>query len=264
MVRLNFDKLIVAGFVLSGLLGCASPTPRPDSPELTFQAPLLVNQDEEIEIQLGIHNDGPDFFPGDTHFNGVMELRDGSGKLRARMDLYELETLEPNQDISPVKWHGHLTPGIYQLTWGAPDYGCLVIEFMIDNWQDCLTITHQTLTEYPSLASTFVSETQFIVTQGVHIEAGDTVTFSGWSALANGTCLESQLYEGVRPLDTWPAELCIPVEAGSWEVTVTLEGDGTKPAFDPSQEYSFYIWQQGNPDTAAQPFWFDLTSPPAP
>jgi hypothetical protein len=264
MMRHNFDKFIVVGIVIVGLLGCAPRTPGEDSPELTFQAPLQMNPDEEIEFQLGIHNDGPDSFPGDTHFNGVMELRESSGKLRARMDLYELETLGPNQEISPVKWHGHLTPGIYNLTWGAPDYGCLAVDFMVDYWDGCLTITHQTTTEYPSLVSTFVSETPFIVTQEVHTEDNNTITFSGWSALANGTCLESQLYEGVQPLDAWPTGLCIPVESGLWHVIATLHDDESVPALDPGQEYSFYIWQQGNPDNAAQPFWFDLTGPPAP
>lgn len=264
MMRPNFDKFIVVGIVIMGLLGCTPRTPGGVFPELTFQAPLQMNPDEEIEFQLGIHNAGQDSFPGDTHFNGVMELRESSGKLRARMDLYELETLEPNQEVSPVNWHGHLSPGIYNLTWGAPDYGCLAVDFMVDYWNDCLTITHQTTTEYPSLASTFVSATPFIVTQEVHIEADNAITFSGWSALASGTCLELQLYEGVQPIDAWPTDLCIPVESGLWQVTATLEGDETRPALDPSQEYSFYIWQQSNPDTAAAPFWFDLASPPVP
>ena len=64
MVRLNFVKLFVVGFVISGLLGCVSSTPGPETPDLTFQAPLKVYRDNEIEFQLGIYNEGPEFFQG--------------------------------------------------------------------------------------------------------------------------------------------------------------------------------------------------------
>ncbi len=119
---------------------------------------------------------------------------------------------DPTRKFHRLSGMDILTPGIYNLTWGAPDYGCLAVDFMVDYWDGCLTITHQTTTEYPSRVSTFVSETPFIVTQEVHTEDNNTITFSGSSAVANGTCLESQLYEGVQPLDAWPTGLCIPVE----------------------------------------------------
>ena len=98
---------------------------------LDFRAPLAVNAEGEFHVSLEVHNGGTVTFPQDTGFGGVMELRDGGNNLLARVYAREITQIEPGQSAFPGAWSAQLGAGSYRLTWGAPDYGSILVEFTI-------------------------------------------------------------------------------------------------------------------------------------
>ncbi|MEJ2555951.1 MAG: hypothetical protein P8186_06950 [Anaerolineae bacterium] len=134
--------LLVVGLLL--LMGCTRiPAQTSQSDQLNFEVQLGINADAETVAQLGIHNAGTEKFPGDEAFNGEMELRNGSGKLQASAQVLPLAPLAPGETEFPLEWTGKLSPGSYQLTWGAPAYGSTVVDFTVVERDGVLSIGEQ-------------------------------------------------------------------------------------------------------------------------
>jgi hypothetical protein len=65
------------------------------------------------------------------------------------------------------------------------------------------------------------------------------------------------------PQGWWPADACVPVQEGTWEIAVPLGTGGAPAALDPSAQYVVRAWLPGGPDIVSV-FAFDLAGPPAP
>ena len=112
------------------LVGCNVSLKR-EAAQLEFQAPMNVNSSEEFHASLEVHNNGTKTFPGDESFNGVMELRNETGELRARMEIVQLHALAPGESAFATAWRSKLLPGTYQLMWGAPGHGYTTVNFSV-------------------------------------------------------------------------------------------------------------------------------------
>lgn len=99
---------------------------------LDFPLNLVVQGDGDTKITAGIRNDGSSHFPGTKAFNASLILRRAeTGKLRARSELKTIEPLAPGASAFPLGWEGGLSPGEYQMVWGAPAYGTTVATFSV-------------------------------------------------------------------------------------------------------------------------------------
>jgi hypothetical protein len=102
-----------------------------------------------------------------------------------------------------------------------------------------------------------------ITIEGVQVTAGEQVVVHGQSTLPGGTCLGSELWADGERQTWWPGDACVPVEGGTWQMTVRL-GVGDVPSdLDRSAQYMLRVYQQNGPDIAAV-FAFDLGGPPTP
>ena len=102
-----------------------------------------------------------------------------------------------------------------------------------------------------------------ITIRGVHIQDKSDVGLRGESALPDGTCILTQLYEDDRPLDWWPSERCALVKDGRWEIQVRLsEEQGAPEDLSETAMYILRAWQKDDPAIEAQYFPFDLQGLP--
>lgn len=103
-----------------------------------------------------------------------------------------------------------------------------------------------------------------ITTESVHVVPGSHIEFAGRSNLADGTCLHTQLSTEGTPVTWWPAETCVEVEGGNWQVRVQLGENEVPQGMSRGKEYVLHVWERDSPSVEAEPFWFDLSGPPEP
>jgi hypothetical protein len=104
---------------------------------LAFQAPMDVDSSQRFHVSLGVENVGDRPFRKYEAFNGAMELRDDAGEEVGRIQVTTLWELAPGEAAWPAAYASKLPAGAYQLTWGAPDYGSVTVDFTIvelDGW----------------------------------------------------------------------------------------------------------------------------------
>jgi hypothetical protein len=135
---MGISAIFLLPMLILMLIGCSRVEDRETTFALNFNASVNVNVREECEITLGVSNDGECPFPGDATFNAMMELmqvnRISRGEVessRARLDVHELEMLEPGERVSLASWRTRLLPGEYRVIWGAPGYGYLGVDFSL-------------------------------------------------------------------------------------------------------------------------------------
>jgi hypothetical protein len=103
-----------------------------------------------------------------------------------------------------------------------------------------------------------------ITTESVQVTPGSHIEFAGRSTLPDGTCLHTQLSADGTPVTWWPAETCVEVEGGNWQVRVQLGENGAPQGMSRGNQYVLRVWERDNPSVEAEPFWFDLSGPPEP
>lgn len=131
MLQMNTKSKLIA-IVVGALVGCTtSPEPTPKAAKLTLEVGVNMDADGEVVLRFGAHNTGPADFPGDEDFVGKWELTDEAGDLRASGGLRIIGPLGSGKTAFPAEWKGKLVPGAYTLTWSAPDYDSIVVNFTI-------------------------------------------------------------------------------------------------------------------------------------
>ncbi|MGC9332689.1 MAG: hypothetical protein ACP5JJ_00955, partial [Anaerolineae bacterium] len=130
-------------FLLLGLMvaialmaGCGMDSD-PKTTQLAFEAPMNVDSAQRFHVSLGVRNVGEEEFRQYEGFNGEMKLRDDAGTEFGRIQVATLWTLAPGEAGWPAAYAGKLPAGAYQLTWGAPDYGSVTVDFTVvefDGW----------------------------------------------------------------------------------------------------------------------------------
>jgi hypothetical protein len=103
---------------------------------------------------------------------------------------------------------------------------------------------------------------ELLVIEGVQVDLTQ-IMFSGSTLLPEGTCLLSQLYIDESPASWWPADVCIRVQEGSWEIRVPLGENGAPDELDALIQHKLRVCSQGDPSVVTE-FWFDLSGPPSP
>ncbi|HUT67306.1 MAG TPA: hypothetical protein VMW86_02005 [Dehalococcoidales bacterium] len=85
------------------------------------------------------------------------------------------------------------------------------------------------------------------------------ISFSGRTQLSDGTLLNAQLYEGVKPVAWWPSGLDIEVKEGKWNISLHLDEIGLRHDLSVGPVYTFTIWEKWHP-SVSKTAWFDLVS----
>ena len=109
----------------------------PGAPSLAFQAPMNVDSGQRFHVSLGVENLGGTPFRRYDAFNGAMTLRGDEGTEVGRIQVSTLWELAPGEAAWPAAYASKLPAGAYQLTWGAPGYGSVTVDFTIvelDGW----------------------------------------------------------------------------------------------------------------------------------
>jgi hypothetical protein len=81
--------------------------------------------------------------------------------------------------------------------------------------------------------------------------------------LPEGTCLATELWADGELAAWWPLDLCVPVQAGTWQETVRLGESGAPAGLEPGAQYMVRVYQQNGPNVVSV-FAFDLAGPPTP
>lgn len=123
---------LLMGLLFMGLLANCREGKAPPvrTAQVTFNAEITVNEDQEVVIDLGLHNGGEPL-PADETFNGRWEITDAEGEPRAAADVHELDSVPGGEEQVIFTWSGRLEPGAHELVWGAPGYGGTIIEFEV-------------------------------------------------------------------------------------------------------------------------------------
>ncbi len=133
----RFCLLLGLMAVVVMLAGCGASAAQSTPVQLAFEAPMNVNSSQQFHVSLGVRNVGEERFREYENFNGTMELRDASGEQVGRIQVATLWELAPGNAGWPAAYAGKLPAGAYTLTWGAPDYGSVTVDFTIvdlDGW----------------------------------------------------------------------------------------------------------------------------------
>jgi len=129
--------ILLSLIVLVVLLMSCGPGAKSAPANLAFEAPMNVDSSQRFHVSLGVRNPGDARFRDYETFNGTMELRDASGEEVGRIQVSTLWELAPGNAGWPAAYASKLPAGAYQLTWGAPDYGSVTVDFTIvelDGW----------------------------------------------------------------------------------------------------------------------------------
>jgi hypothetical protein len=129
--------ILLSLMVLVVFLISCGPDAKSAPANLAFEAPMNVDSSQRFHVSLGVRNLGDARFRDYPSFNGKMELRDASGEEVGRIQVATLWELAPGNAGWPAAYASKLPAGAYQLTWGAPDYGSVTVDFTIvelDGW----------------------------------------------------------------------------------------------------------------------------------
>jgi hypothetical protein len=116
--------------VLLMLVGCDASADSGGA-QLAFEAQMNVDSSQRFHVSLGVRNVGEARFRDYQWFNGGMELHDDAGMEVGRIQVSTLWELAPGNAGWPAAYASKLPAGAYQLTWGAPDYGAVTVDFTI-------------------------------------------------------------------------------------------------------------------------------------
>jgi hypothetical protein len=129
--------LSVGLIVMVTMLASCGLFSEPGTPRLAFEAPMNVDSGQRFHVSLGVENQGDVPFRKYEAFNGAMDLRNDAGEEVGRIQVTTLWELAPGDAAWPAAYASKLPAGAYQLTWGAPDYGSVTVDFTIvevDGW----------------------------------------------------------------------------------------------------------------------------------
>ena len=128
-VRAHLRMLIGLALIALAVAACSpgQEAAADRQPPLKFETQIAVNEPSadgyEVEIALGVKNEGRRPFKGDKQFNAQMQLTNlETDKLRATANIVSLDRVEPGETEWIMDWDGQLDPGRYRLTWGAEGY----------------------------------------------------------------------------------------------------------------------------------------------
>ena len=148
---MKISILISLAFATIAIASCtALPTSTSTPSPLIFDAHVAVSTKDYAVASAEVRNVESMTIPVTQTLNGVMQIRDERGGLRAHIEVPSLnEPLAPGQTAILTGWKGKLPPGTFVLIWGAPTLGCVEIQFDIVNQEGKLYLTTRMRQQHP-------------------------------------------------------------------------------------------------------------------
>lgn|GEM_PF-3207519 len=103
-----------------------------------------------------------------------------------------------------------------------------------------------------------------VTIDGIEVRDRDAVAFWGWTTVAEGRCMYTQLYQDQLLLEWWPVGKCYPITERDWRISFPLGEEGAPESLDNDAQFRLRVWWPGAPEVAVDEFDFDLASPPSP
>lgn len=153
MIMITRLSLMICLSVIVIISASCGPLSEPETSRLAFEAAMNVDSEERFHVSLGVRNLGDARFRAYDAFNGKMELRDSTGAEAGRISLATLWELAPGNAGWPAAYASKLPAGAYQLTWGAPGYGSVTVDFTIVELEGRLYLGEEVIHNEPGEAS---------------------------------------------------------------------------------------------------------------
>jgi hypothetical protein len=121
--------------------------------QLAFEAPMNVDSGERFHVSLGVRNLSKEPFRDYAGFNGRMDLHNMAGEELGRIQVATLWELAPGEAGWPAAYASRLSAGAYQLTWGTPDHGSVMVDFTIVELDGRLYLGQESIQGMPGKAT---------------------------------------------------------------------------------------------------------------
>jgi hypothetical protein len=147
--KANLIVLCLSLLVTMGLTSCRqqATVPSPDVPVrellINFFATTQSTQNNEVRLEIGVSSVSGRIVPADPAFEGIWRLTGPDGATRAGGDITQLQEMAGGNEAVLVEWQGLLLTGIHELTWGAPNYGGMILTFDVLEQDDAILIGDQ-------------------------------------------------------------------------------------------------------------------------
>ena len=245
------------------LAGCAQSLPA-SSQVFTppaFSVALEVNADQETYGSLIVTNTGESLFPADDDFEGEMNLWDQTAAPRAKIEVPQVQEIQPGESLSLSSWTWHLEPGVYFLTWGSPKYGGSIAVFSVAQEAERLHLgkvrsfptkpTHDPVTaEHAGSVRSFT------------LQDDGTLLLQGETPIPEQGCLFPLLIDQDGLLDDFPTGQCATITQGRWQFQIPMDPEGTQISIQPDTNYRVVLFSNDLTIPPSEPFDINISAPP--
>lgn len=100
--------------------------------------------------------------------------------------------------------------------------------------------------------------------EDARVTQGEGIYITGHAALADGECIKTNLLAGGQAAAWWPKDICVQVDAGQWEMLVSLGRSGAPQQLDPKAAYTLQAWWPNQEQATLTQFPLNLNGPKKP
>jgi hypothetical protein len=263
----NYTVAILWMLLLAVLLtGCAEDEQPAIDQVITppsFSVVLEVNAAQETHGSLVVTNPSEDIFPADDDFNAEMNLYDQAAQPRAKVEAHVIQEIQPGESIYLSSGRWKLDPGVYFLTWGAPEYGGSVTVFSVIEESGRLYLGKSQSfptkpVQQPAAAARAGSITSF------RLDDEGTLTLQGKTQMPDGSHLFVLLYAHDGLLEGFPTGSWIQAKQGEWQLQIPSDPAGAKITIEPDSFYRAVLLTEDLTVPPSEPFVIEISPPQQP
>lgn len=226
-----------------------------------FSVAVETNTAQETRASLMVINSGNTPFPGSDDFNAEMVLWTAEGEPRARIEANVIQSIGPDETIYLSSGYWKLDPGVYFLTWGAPDYGGNVTIFSVIENSGRLnlgsSVSFNTKPfEYEVQAASAGS------IQSFSKEVDGPLTIRGETSLPDTKCVFPILYGNEGVVEGFPVGTCAQIAEGQWQITLPPDPGGTEIQLKKDVNYQAILFSEDLTLPPSEPFSILISPPP--
>jgi len=137
--------------LLLALAGCVlfrrrAIQPTPGLAGLRFVIRADVDRGERVVVDLGAANEGSTLIPANSRWVGYWSIAGPTGEVTVQGRVSSLPAVAAGEPFTRLhQWVGTLEPGSYKITWGAPGYGSTLVYVDVQETEQGLRISSQTV-----------------------------------------------------------------------------------------------------------------------
>lgn len=263
--KLKHAMAIIPGLLII-LTACGANEPeQPDTDlvnaTLNFSSAVEINTDQELHASLMVSNPGDTPFPEVDEFDAEMTLWTSDGEPRAKMEANMIQSIAPAETIQLSSGYWKLDPGVYFLTWGAPEYDGNITVFSIEKDADRINLGH-VVNFNTNPADYVVAADHTGSIQSFSIEEDGTLTIKGQTSVPDKKCIFPILFDKNGVVEGFPAGACVQAAEGQWQMTLPSDPAGQGVQIEEDISYQVILFSEQLTLPPSQPFAVYISPPP--